>query len=115
MVGPCKQVLGHTGRTLQAGPRSHWSDPASRSSVTLVGPCKQVLGHTGRTLQAGPPKENVVARSAVYEKGNFWIRVCEVFFYPATRLLGRRHYVNLDSIVIEGPALLVANHISHLD
>jgi 1-acyl-sn-glycerol-3-phosphate acyltransferase len=56
-----------------------------------------------------------VARSAVYEKGNFWIRVCEILFYPATRLLGRRKYVNLDSITMTGPALLVANHISHLD
>ena len=37
-VEPCKQVLHHTGRTLQAGPSPHGSDPASRSFTTRVGP-----------------------------------------------------------------------------
>lgn len=56
-----------------------------------------------------------MGRSAVYEKGNGWIRLCEVVMYPLTRLLGKRRYTGIEKFTIEGPVLLVGNHISHLD
>lgn len=56
-----------------------------------------------------------MGRSPVYEKGNFWIRVCEVIMYPLSALLARRRFVNLDTITVPGPMIIVANHISHVD
>ena len=56
-----------------------------------------------------------MARSPVYEKGNGWIRFCEILLFPLTRLLGRRRYVGIDRIGVPGPILVVANHISHID
>jgi len=56
-----------------------------------------------------------MARSPVYEPANFWIRLCEMLFYPASRLLGRRTFGGVDRLTIPGAQLIVANHISHLD
>jgi 1-acyl-sn-glycerol-3-phosphate acyltransferase len=56
-----------------------------------------------------------VARSAGYEKGNGWILVCQGVFYPLTRMLGRRRFVGNQQLAAPGAALVVANHISHID
>jgi 1-acyl-sn-glycerol-3-phosphate acyltransferase len=56
-----------------------------------------------------------MARSPVYEPANFWIRLCEVLFYPAARLLARGRFTGIDRLAIPGGQLIVANHISHLD
>jgi len=56
-----------------------------------------------------------MARSPVYEPANLWIRVCEVVFYPMSRLLARRRFTGVDRLAIPGAQLIVANHISHLD
>jgi 1-acyl-sn-glycerol-3-phosphate acyltransferase len=49
------------------------------------------------------------------EKGGFWIGFCAVFFYPIGWLVGRSRFQGLGNIPTTGGALLVANHISHLD
>lgn len=49
------------------------------------------------------------------EKGNFWIKLCAVVFYPLTFLIGRPTPKGLDRIPKQGGALLVMNHVSHLD
>lgn len=49
------------------------------------------------------------------EKGNAWIKVCELVLYPLTALLGRRRWVGAHRIPETGAALLVGNHISHVD
>jgi 1-acyl-sn-glycerol-3-phosphate acyltransferase len=49
------------------------------------------------------------------EKGGFWIAFCAVFFYPIGWLTGRSRYEGREHIPAEGGALIVANHISHLD
>lgn len=49
------------------------------------------------------------------EKGNAWIKLCEILLYPLTALLGRRRYAGSARIPQTGAALLVANHISHTD
>ncbi|MFB9908016.1 lysophospholipid acyltransferase family protein [Allokutzneria oryzae] len=49
------------------------------------------------------------------EKGGFWVGVAAAIFYPGTRLLAKRTFVGRDKLPAEGAALLVGNHISHLD
>lgn len=49
------------------------------------------------------------------EKRGFWIAFCAVFFYPIGWLTGRSRYEGREHIPAHGGALLVANHISHLD
>jgi 1-acyl-sn-glycerol-3-phosphate acyltransferase len=51
---------------------------------------------------------------ARHEKGGFWIGAAAALFYPVT-MLGRRVYRGAERIPREGPALLVLNHISHMD
>lgn len=48
-------------------------------------------------------------------RGKFWIGVAAAVFYPVTLLLARNRFVGMDRIPAEGPALLVLNHVSHLD
>jgi 1-acyl-sn-glycerol-3-phosphate acyltransferase len=49
------------------------------------------------------------------ERGGFWIAFCAVFFYPIGWLAGRTRFQGLSHIPATGGALVVANHISHLD
>lgn len=49
------------------------------------------------------------------EKSGFWISFCAVFFYPIGWLFGRSRFEGREHIPPEGGALVVANHISHLD
>jgi 1-acyl-sn-glycerol-3-phosphate acyltransferase len=49
------------------------------------------------------------------EKNGFWISFCAVFFYPISWLVARSRFEGLEHIPIRGGALVVANHISHLD
>jgi 1-acyl-sn-glycerol-3-phosphate acyltransferase len=48
------------------------------------------------------------------EKGGFWVGLAAVLFYPPT-MLARRVYLRPELIPREGPALLILNHVSHLD
>jgi 1-acyl-sn-glycerol-3-phosphate acyltransferase len=54
-------------------------------------------------------------RRPVYEKGNGWIRLCELIMFPLTHLLGRPKFEGLEQLAIPGPVLAVGNHISQLD
>lgn len=47
--------------------------------------------------------------------GKFWLGLAEVVFYPLTFLLSRTRLIGLHNVPAEGPALLVYNHVSHLD
>lgn len=49
------------------------------------------------------------------DKGNAWVKTCEIVLYPLTVLLGRRRYAGASRIPETGGALIVANHISHID
>lgn len=49
------------------------------------------------------------------EKGGFWVGVAAAIVYPMSALLGKTRIVNGEGIPREGSALLVLNHISHLD
>lgn len=64
-------------------------------------------------------KRSVAGRVAktgrVKERGNAWIKMCEITLYPLTRMLARRRFAGAHRIPPVGAALLVANHISHVD
>lgn len=49
------------------------------------------------------------------EKAGFWIWFASAFFHPACALLARRDNRNTERIPRDGGALLVMNHISHID
>jgi len=49
------------------------------------------------------------------EKGGFWVGVAATIVYPMSALLGRRRTVHGDRVPRAGGALLVMNHVSHLD
>lgn len=48
------------------------------------------------------------------EKGGFWVGVAAALFYPVSWLT-RRVYLNAERVPREGAALLVLNHVSHMD
>lgn len=47
--------------------------------------------------------------------GKLWLGLAVVVFYPLQMLLARTRIEGLDRIPARGPALLVLNHVSHLD
>lgn len=49
------------------------------------------------------------------EPQGFWIAFCAAFFYPIGLLAGRSRFEGLTNLPARGGALVVANHISHLD
>lgn len=49
------------------------------------------------------------------ERDNGWILLCRAVFYPLTRLLGRRRFSGMEHLQVPAGALIVANHVSHLD
>ncbi|KAA2253537.1 1-acyl-sn-glycerol-3-phosphate acyltransferase [Solihabitans fulvus] len=49
------------------------------------------------------------------EKGGFWVGFAASIVYPVTALLARRRNVGGERIPRTGAALLVYNHVSHLD
>jgi 1-acyl-sn-glycerol-3-phosphate acyltransferase len=49
------------------------------------------------------------------EKGGFWVAFAAAFFYPIGWLTGRGRFEGCEHVPATGGALLVANHISHLD
>lgn len=49
------------------------------------------------------------------EKQGFWIAFCAMFFYPIGWVTGRGRFEGMRHIPEQGGALLVANHVSHLD
>ena len=51
----------------------------------------------------------------VREKGGFWIGVAAAIVYPMATALGRRRTVHGERMPPQGSALLVLNHVSHLD
>lgn len=56
-----------------------------------------------------------MARRRPREKGNAWVKAAEIALYPLTRLLGKRRFVGDTRIPETGAALIVANHVSHID
>ncbi|MEV1294647.1 lysophospholipid acyltransferase family protein [Pseudonocardia sp. NPDC049635] len=49
------------------------------------------------------------------EKGGFWVGLAATVFYPLGWLTGRQRYEGREHLPASGGALLVGNHISHLD
>ncbi|MGM1065374.1 lysophospholipid acyltransferase family protein [Saccharothrix sp. Mg75] len=49
------------------------------------------------------------------EKGGFWVGFAAVVFYPATTAMARRRVEGGEHLPREGGALVVMNHVSHLD
>ena len=49
------------------------------------------------------------------EQGGFWVGFSAAFFYRIGWLSGRPRFEGLGNIPREGGALVVANHISHID
>jgi len=63
----------------------------------------------------GPVSEKSAFQKSVFEKGNGWIKLCELVMFPLTRVLGHRSFEGLEHVSVPGPVLVVANHISQLD
>lgn len=49
------------------------------------------------------------------EKGGFWVGLAATVFYPVGWLTGRQRYLGREHLPATGGALVVGNHISHLD
>lgn len=66
-------------------------------------------------MALGGDRETGAAEKRVKEPGNAWTKAGEIALYPLTRVIARRRYVGMQRIPTTGPALIVANHISHVD
>jgi 1-acyl-sn-glycerol-3-phosphate acyltransferase len=53
--------------------------------------------------------------SVAREKSGFWVWFAATFLYGLTRLLAKRVNRGTEQVPATGPALLVMNHVSHLD
>ncbi|KEI43024.1 lysophospholipid acyltransferase family protein [Saccharopolyspora rectivirgula] len=51
----------------------------------------------------------------VHGSGKLWLGLARTTFYPITGALGRTRVSGMSNIPATGPALLVMNHVSHLD
>lgn len=49
------------------------------------------------------------------EKSGFWVSLTAAVFYPVGALLAKRRYLGAERVPRSGGALLVMNHVSHLD
>lgn len=49
------------------------------------------------------------------ERSGFWVALCAVLFYPLTSLFAKKTVVDGHKLPRTGGALLVMNHVSHLD
>jgi 1-acyl-sn-glycerol-3-phosphate acyltransferase len=56
-----------------------------------------------------------VARKRARTKGNAWVKAGELALIPLTHLIAKRRYAGALRIPETGGALIVANHISHVD
>ena len=54
-------------------------------------------------------------RGPVFEKGNGWIKLCEIVMFPLTHVFGKPAFSGLEHLAIPGPILVACNHISQLD
>jgi 1-acyl-sn-glycerol-3-phosphate acyltransferase len=57
------------------------------------------------------PKEDAVAREA----SGVWWYAARAIWYPTKWLAGPHLFVGMEHVPVDGPALVVANHISYLD
>lgn len=51
----------------------------------------------------------------VREKGGIWVGIAAAIVYPMSALLGKRRTVHGERLPARGSALVVMNHVSHLD
>lgn len=79
-------------------------DGAAGTDPDMSGPAR--TGQTGTDLSRGGRRD----------KDNIWITLCRVTFYPLTAALSRRRFGGLEHLrAVPAGALIVANHVSHLD
>ena len=75
---------------------------------------RSVAHSTGGTPD-GPAAAPPTRSRRAAERDNGWIVLCRLVLYPLTALLGRRRFGGTEHLRVPGGALLVANHVSHLD
>ncbi|MHA6800895.1 lysophospholipid acyltransferase family protein [Bounagaea algeriensis] len=60
-------------------------------------------------------RERRRTREAARGAGKLWIGLCRAVFYTLTAALSRTRSWGMRNVPAQGPALLVLNHVSHLD
>lgn len=60
-------------------------------------------------------RERKRTREVARGTGKIWLGLARALFYPVTTLLSRNRVWGMEHVPAEGPALLVINHVSHLD
>lgn len=60
-------------------------------------------------------RERKATKESAGRAGGFWIGLAASVFYPLTALLARTKVIGARNVPAEGAALLVFNHVSHLD